>query len=538
MCSHTKGMELAIFAGIGLLGYQMSKGGQAPRPRDDEPKAATERRNVYPSPAALPAKRQMQKYDARAAKRWQQALQPHMTGIVTPHTARDAPGMLPFFRSMRSQNTNDSVKQTRMELFTGEIGADTSATGTYRKKVEVQQSHPTNAQLVTSAGTTGNYTEVRETERYIVTNLHNNVSPVPQTRVGPGLGLTADGPASDGFHPMLRVLPVNVGDYKKNPLPGAVNHGGSAVASGSNRLPHAKNRTEAPLATGCNRAVEASRAAFTAPMVQPLPGRDAAGRLAGHEYYGGVGTQNGATVYDLKEDRLKPDFNPGLPAINLAGAAATAPGVGKYVNTTYDGARFSSQQRETQTGHFGFLQAQDPDARTASTGHILPPTHRNLVDLDYIEHGTLGHGSGVPVGTIRKAHAPQRTLREDLVAGQMPINLVTTQKATMLDNTSRDIGLDREAKRASQVVGRVSAPGRMNVFEHSLKGGVRVRSDKNLGCTGSHATVKSAAKYTSDLGSLNTNYNKLQPANPWSETLDLARIQLKSNDLAVAPFSS
>ena len=538
MCGHTQGMELAIFAGVGLLGYQMSKGGQPARVRDDEPKAVNQRRNAYPASGGAPAMRQMRKYDARAARRWKQSLQPHLTGIVTPQTARDAPGMLPFFKSMRTQNTNDAVKQTRMELFTGETSADTSATGTYRKKVELQQAHPTNAQLVSSSGTSGNPAESRDSGRYVVTNLHNNVSPVPQMRVGPGLGLGGNDAARDGFHPMLRVLPVNVGDYKKNPLPGAVNHGGSAVAGGSNRLPGAKNRPDTPMAVGCNREIAASRAAYTAPTVQSLPNRDAVGRLAGHEYYGGSGNQNGSTVYAISEDRLKTDFNPGFHPINLAGAAATAPAVGKYVNATFDTARIASQQRETQTGHWGFMQTADPDARTASTGHILPPTHRNNTTMDALRHGSLGHGAGVPIGSARAAHRPQRTLREDLVAGQGPVNLATTQRASTLDNTARDVALEREAKRAGQVVGYATAPSRMNVFETTGSGNVRVRNDRNAGCVGSHAVARAKAKHGEKLGSLNTNYNKLQPGNPWSETLDLARSQLGGNDLALPAFSS
>ena len=532
-------MELAIFAGVGLLGYHMSRGGQPARTREDEPKAVNQRRNAYPSSGGAPAMKQIQKYNGRAAKRWEQSLQPHLTGIVTPQTARDAPGMLPFFRSMRAQNTNDAVKQTRMELFTGETSAESSATGTYRKKVELQQAHPTNGMhQVSSSGTVGNPAEMRDVQRYIATNnIHNNVSPVPQVRVGPGLGLSANAAASDGFHPMLRVLPINVGDYKKNPLPGAVNHGGSAVAGGSNRLPHAKNRADTPMATSCNRGTEAARAAFTAPTVQSLPNRDAVGRLAGHEYYGGSGTQNGATVYAIKEDRLKSDYHPGFEPLNLAGAAATAPGVGKYVDSTYDPARFASQQRETQTGHWGFVQATDPESRTVSPGHILPNTQRNNTTLDALQHASLGHGSGVPIGSARVAHRPQRTLREDLVPGQAPSNLATAQRASTLDNTARDIAMEREAKRSSQVTDYTAAPGRMNVFENN-GGGVRVRNDQNESCVGSHATARTNVKYTSTLGSLNSNYNKLQPGNPWTETLDLARRQLGGNTLALPAYSS
>jgi len=48
----------------------------------------------------------------------------------------------------------------------------------------------------------------------------NNLSPIEKELVGPGLGVGPNVPAMGGFQQMLRVNPVNVGEYKLTTLPG------------------------------------------------------------------------------------------------------------------------------------------------------------------------------------------------------------------------------------------------------------------------------------------------------------------------------
>jgi hypothetical protein len=56
-------------------------------------------------------------------------------------------------------------------------------------------------------------------------NLKNELSPVEAIKVGPGLNLSSEIPASGGFHDFTRILPNNVSDYKANQLPGRVIYG-------------------------------------------------------------------------------------------------------------------------------------------------------------------------------------------------------------------------------------------------------------------------------------------------------------------------
>lgn len=527
-------MELAIIAGVALLGYNLSGGGTPARPAVDE-----ERRKPLPAPNAYPslpgggAQRQMDRFNGQVQRRWNQALDPSLTGIVTPNTARDPKGMLPFFRSMKSQNTNDSIKQRRVEMYTGAVMADDSATGTYRHKREVPQGHPTNPQLVTSAGTQGNPAEVRQLERYVLPQLHNNVSPLPQTRVGPGLGMTPDAPATDGFHPMLRVLPPNVNAHRKNNLLARTNHGASAVATGTQRTVAAKNRPDAPMVELCDRPPEASRAATTAPAFRMAgDDRPGTGRVAGHLYFGGSGATTAAVPVNKSADsRNRSDVHGGKPMINLTGAAN---GVGSFVAGHFDPARFANQTRENYGG-FGFFQGQDK-ARTAPAAQILPPTHRDLSRRDLMLHGTIK--GPVDVGQMRRRDAPRATLREGTCGCPEMTNL-KGQAATGMDNAVRDTPPNREAKRGDQVAGRINAPGRGNVFEHSNAGAAAMRSDRNLQCNqGGLPTVGPAGRKYGKTGALTTPYNKLPPSNPWSQQLDLAQTQLATNQLALPPLGS
>jgi hypothetical protein len=56
-------------------------------------------------------------------------------------------------------------------------------------------------------------------------NLKHDQTPVEAIKVGPGLNISSDIPASGGFHEFTRILPNNVNNYKANQLPGQVKTG-------------------------------------------------------------------------------------------------------------------------------------------------------------------------------------------------------------------------------------------------------------------------------------------------------------------------
>jgi hypothetical protein len=535
-------MEIAIIAGIGMVGYHLSQAGAEARPSKDQSKKLLPRVDGYPFGPGGSHTDRVRRFEDRARNRWKQSLAPHLTGIVSPNMARitadlqKAPhnNMTPFFRSARTQHAApDMLSQRRMEMFTGATHVDTSLTGTYRPKVEVQLPHPTNRMVVSSTGTAGNDTMLTEVDRFSASigTKHNNISPVPQIRVGPGLGLDANTPAADGFHPMLRVLPHNEGAITRNNLPGGFNHGASQLALGTVRPAFAKNRPDHPMITPCNRRPESGRAAVTAAMARPDKSRDDVGRLSGHLYFGSAGAtglvNQASTARDLAEGRIKPDTYHGTPAMNLG-----TDGVGAYVGAYIDPARIDAQQRETPGG-FGFLQASAA-ARTAAPGYLLPATQRDLNPVD--SHAHLNITPVTNNTQTRPMHAPAKTLRESVLRTQQVTNLVMPNKASTMDNETRDYDLDRDAKRASQVQGHTPLPGRTNVFETATMGIMRVRDDDTATCTPNHGVLRSAMRYGETLGQQTTNFNKLPPHNPHMDQIDLARQQLSGNELAIGPL--
>lgn len=127
----------------------------------------------------------------------------------------------PFFRSEKSQNTNDMVKDRRLETFTGVNNID------YTPKTERVADAPVKG-LTNIYGTTFS----PDMERYngYTTNLmHNNVSPVEKQYVGPGLGIDPTQSAAGGFHQRFRVMPDNVNGYRKNTFGGEIIVGKSHI---------------------------------------------------------------------------------------------------------------------------------------------------------------------------------------------------------------------------------------------------------------------------------------------------------------------
>ena len=68
-------------------------------------------------------------------------------------------------------------------------------------------------------------------DRYEVSGVMNNVLPFEQKRVGPGLNTSDCVDAKGGFHQYFRVLPANVGEYKKNNLPQRIIPGKQNIAA-------------------------------------------------------------------------------------------------------------------------------------------------------------------------------------------------------------------------------------------------------------------------------------------------------------------
>jgi hypothetical protein len=222
-------MELLAATAVALLGYYSSmknnNGGRRRGKRGSyaDLNDATEQNDTLPTDF-------IKQYTRDSEARWNQARVPKVSGIITPDT-RPAE-IMPFFKSAKTQNTNTSVKQRKMELFTGNLLEETSETGAWKHKVEAPNMFGTTAQgVVTSGGGVGNPQGDAELDkaRMIQSKLQNNVLPAEQLRVGPGMAVGPDVAATGGFHQFYRQLPLNVNEYKLTQLPGRANHGASSV---------------------------------------------------------------------------------------------------------------------------------------------------------------------------------------------------------------------------------------------------------------------------------------------------------------------
>jgi len=523
-------MELLIAGSIALLGYGMSTPGR--EPRKERPKYAKQLgpSNEYEVPGNS-TKGLNREYVAKAQKRWLDARDPAVTGLVTPHT-KLTNAQLPFFTSAKKQNTNDAVKQTLLETFTGTTGMDTSLTGTYRNKREVEAMFAPSytAQAVTSGGSSGNQMFARQDVRYENSPWQNNVLPSDKIYVGRGVGVGPDVAATDGFHPMYRVMLKNVGDYKKNNLPGRANHGASAVSKQTKAAEVAVNNNPGALVYDQERRpMMPSMAAVQGQRVYPQLPEDPLKRpkpidfdrfgnptMPGHE---ARGFREARIKYDCGDNK---DRNIRLPKLNLTGAHS---GQGAFTGAAYDNSRFEAQKREA-SGHTGALTG--PVARQLPAGHILPPTQRDMMPAAPVG----GVGVVRSTGELRMPDNPKTTLRETHEANTALTGTKAAVHGGMLDNVWRYKRLGRDAKRADQLVDHMPGPGRMNVQTGTdALGAVAQRERDEVQPYAPFIPSLPNKQYHEDLGKVTTPYNKLPNANPRLD-LNTAVDQLRGNPYA------
>jgi hypothetical protein len=530
-------MELLIAGGIALVGYNLSSEAKpARRPkRDAAPQLGPA--NQYPSPPQRSTRDDDRDHAAKAAQRWDQARDPQVTGIVSPHT-KLAKEMLPFFTSAKSQHTNDQVKQTRMEMFTGATAMDSSLTGVYRAKREVESLFPaaTSAGPVTSGGSQGNKAYDPDMERYKPSVLQNNVRPAEQITVGRGVGAGPDVAATDGFHPMYRSLPKNVGEYKKNNLPGVLNHGAPLNAAAPTQAPlpeqTVSQTTGALVYDQERRPMMPSMASVLAPVERADIGGPRAPRLYDVDYFGGPAAGVGPEARGWMENRIgyeggdNGDRNHAPPLLNLTGAGA---GVGAFTDVSYDSARLASQQREA-AGSVGFVTG--PTARQLPAGQLLPPTQRDMHTQEYF--GPSGGGAAAAGQALRPRDDPRVTLRDTQGANPALFGTSAAVKGGALDNVWRYKRLARDGSKRPAVDGRSPQPSRVNAVVDPARAaaGLAVRSDNAQQVAAPFMPSLPNKAYNEDLGARATPSNKLPSANPRLQDLDLAARQLRTNPYA------
>lgn len=511
-------MELAILGAVGLLGYTMSTD-KAPRIKTrDQPVAKNA--HAYPFGPGTQVQALLDADRREMQARWEQAQRPHVTGVITPNTKPGTP--LPYFSSMKKQHHSPGRSQRNLETFTGANDLDRSTTGTYRRKREVPSLFKpewTAAAVNSSGAPASQPLGIDQATRYRVSQKQNNVLPTKQVRVGKGLGVGIDVPAADGFHPMLRIMPKNVGEYKKNTLKGGVIAGSAAVASrpvlaslgDQMKPPTFWDMERYPLAPG--------KAAVNAASERPFQDIRCGGRLVGDDYFGG-GAQRGTYTAATQPSRDRDDNNVATHETNLTGASR---GIGAFVNTAYEGTRFDKQQREQVDTYDGVLTGNR--APLAQQGFLVPKTNRDL-------HGTdiMGNpASIVEGGASRPQDRTDRTLREQLHNQYQPGVAAPYLKGHSVQGTAR--WLTRDAKRyGNHIVDWMPAPHQAT--DVRVPGLLQIKPRIELDRTPALPTNPTPSARP-QVGLSTTTYNKLPSTNPRLD-LSIAKAQLANNSLHIS----
>lgn len=212
-------MELAIVAGLGLLGYRLAAKGAQSREIQSGP-TLLRPDNAYPFQPDTTVATTLDR-DARLAGR-------HVTKATAVIDGLKEPDVLvPFVTNDAKQGYNETYAQRRMEAYTG---LDQNS---YRPKAERGSLFdPSDTRVAVSSGGAPRYaTDAQELtaaieSRAAFAGRYNNVGPTDRVTVGPGLGLDANTPAAGGLHSTWRHLPTeDLNLHRRNNLPNRPNHG-------------------------------------------------------------------------------------------------------------------------------------------------------------------------------------------------------------------------------------------------------------------------------------------------------------------------
>jgi len=294
-------MEALVIATIAGLGWTLSATKTTPKPETEivptlMPRAMNINDESRPS-------EQLDAFSEDAVARWNASKFPERTGIISP-----------LYSSMRVQNTNDDVKQRRLEQFTGNDI-------TWKKKREIEQLFKPKPQNIDSSGSEGNMpTYLQSSIADSLTQKQNSSLPFEQIRVGPGIDVPIDVPAADGFHSMYRSMPVDGYAHKSREMAGDIIPG---AAENQQQLvdPTVPHNTPARVYDLSRRPLEKGRSTVTGPSVRgrhtsihPINGVDPHSgepyqcHVDGDEYFGNTfrdATYEGSSELTRRNDRTQ-----------------------------------------------------------------------------------------------------------------------------------------------------------------------------------------------------------------------------------------
>jgi len=323
-------MEVALIGALAGIGWWInsSQGPVQKKPiREIEPNESYQQGAGFDD-EVLPTTDHLNLYNTRAVQSFKDAHFPERTGVIAP-----------FYRDMRTQNSNDSVKQRKLDMFTG-------SDPTWANKRETEALFDAKPQNIDSSGKEGNTISLDPDKfRNSLTDIQQNTIPFEQIRVGPGVGVDPKTEAADGFHPMLRVFPADGLAHKNSELTGRVN-AGHVLNSERPVDPVIAHRNPPRVWDMSRRPLVEGRANATAPAVRGA--HSSVEPVQCHvdgDHRTGVAYRPGG--YDtIAEMTRKDDRSQGVDTLNLKG-----PSTGQYKRVEFDPYRVNAQHRE-QAGDF------------------------------------------------------------------------------------------------------------------------------------------------------------------------------------------
>ena len=466
-------MEIVILAALGGLGYIVNREGVRDRKAGGDrlpketPKSRVGAWYLDDDRDAGLLKEDMTLYE----KRYRDSFDPAATGIIAAgHGA--AFKAEPYFSSERKQHTSAFYKQSRMELFTGANKEGASETGHYRNKEERAPlfTPKETKQRVTSGGSAGNPMPGEDRrDRYIVAPKFHHMRPAEEVRVGPGLNTAPDVPATGGFHQFFRVMPKNVGEYKKNNLPGNVIPGKRAVPEvPKHGAIFRKNAVDREMETRGYTGTKSAGFNLGAARPDVTEALDVANTLQDQPWYGVADaerTRIRAPYGDMTNFR-DDDTDRGKTAVTNLTDADT--GLGAY-------ATRDVQVRDTDRGWRGPAGFGGDDDGTAGTGFTgvrgptatyIKDTQRNLAPTNRSVTNTIPSGGPlkhVPDIKVRESVNPQRPTNRETTHGYRVGGAGTSDHRRATDRYAVVKNVDKaKARRDNTNYSLTTGPERIN----------------------------------------------------------------------------
>ena len=239
----------------------------------------------------------------------------------------------PFFKSGRSQNTNENYKDTKLGVFTGVDNLDFQ-----KKEIAMNSFSP----IIDSGRPIHGNTfdpDIERYQNYVAHANHNNVTPVEKQYIGPGLGISIDQPAAGGFHQNFRIRPDNVNVYRKNNLTSLPVQGSKTLIDKPTQLPtieSSKGLTTEEFKHIGERGFDNARFASDAPTVRSIHDESlkVQNRMINNkDITGGVAFAAGS--YIQGSNRLNKDTTNALCNVPVGIANGASYGNGGYTTEQY-----------------------------------------------------------------------------------------------------------------------------------------------------------------------------------------------------------